>query len=134
MQGTGVGPGDMAALKTACSVSPTGLTLIGQMVTSYSVLFHVAISAMKDECGAESMARDHTRGQFGGFPGSSSGKEPTCTAEDAGDMGLIPGLVRSPGRRHSNPLLYSCQKNPMNRGAWQATIQRAGKSQTRPCN
>ena len=64
VQGTGVGPGDMAALKTACSVSPTGLTLIGQMVTSYSVLFHVAISAMKDECGVESMPRDHTRGQW----------------------------------------------------------------------
>lgn len=63
MQGTILGSGDMVALKIVCSVSPTGLTLIGQMVTSYSVLFHVAISAMKDECGAESMPRDHTTGQ-----------------------------------------------------------------------
>ena len=64
MPGTVLGSGDMAALKRVCSVSPTGLTLVGQMVTSCSVLFHVAISAMKDECAAESMPRDHTTGQW----------------------------------------------------------------------
>ena len=43
----------------------------------------------------------------------------------AGDIrveGSIPGLGRSPGRGHGNPLQYSCVENPMDRGAWQATV------------
>ena len=44
-----------------------------------------------------------------GFPGSSDGKESTC---NAGDLGLIPGLGRSPGEGHGNPLQYSCLENP----------------------
>ena len=42
---------------------------------------------------------------------------------DLRDSGLIPGLGRFPRGRHSNPLQYSCLKNPMDRGAWQATVQ-----------
>ena len=52
------------------------------------------------------------------FPGGSDCKESTC---NAGDMGLIPGLGRSPGGGHGNPLQYSCLENPMDRGAWWAT-------------
>ena len=52
-----------------------------------------------------------------GFPHSSIGKESACIA---GDLGLIPGLGRSPGERNGNPLQYSCLENPMDRGAWQA--------------
>ena len=37
---------------------------------------------------------------------------------DARDAGLIPGLARSPGEGHGNPLQYSCLGNPMDRGAW----------------
>ena len=44
-----------------------------------------------------------------GFPGSSAGKESAC---NAGDLGLIPGLGRSPGGGHGNPLQYSCPENP----------------------
>ena len=44
-----------------------------------------------------------------GFPGSSDGKELTCKA---GDLDMIPGLERSPGGGHGNPLQYSCLKNP----------------------
>ena len=44
-----------------------------------------------------------------GFPGISDGKESTC---NEGDLGLIPGLGRSPGGRHGNPLQYSCLENP----------------------
>ena len=44
-----------------------------------------------------------------GFPGSSAGKESAC---NAGDLGLIPGLGRSPGGGHGNPLQYSCLENP----------------------
>ena len=46
-------------------------------------------------------------------------------------MGLIPGLGRSPGEGHGNPLQYSCLENSMDRRAWQATVHGAAKSQTR---
>ena len=43
------------------------------------------------------------------------------------DMGLIPGSETSPGGGHGNPLQYSCLENPMDRGAWQATVHRVAK-------
>ena len=55
-----------------------------------------------------------------GFPHSSVGKESAC---NAGDLALIPGLGRSPGEGNGNLLHYSCLENPMDRGAWQATVQ-----------
>ena len=57
-------------------------------------------------------------------------KNPSATAGDLRDVGLIPELGRSPGGGHENPLQYSCLENPMDRGAWWATVQRAAKSQT----
>ena len=48
----------------------------------------------------------------------------------ARDLGLIPGLGRSPGGEHGNPLQYSCLENPMDRGAWLATVHGVAKSQT----
>ena len=63
-----------------------------------------------------------------GFPGGSDGKESACSA---GDLGSIPGLGRSPGGGHGNPLQYSCLENPMDRGAWQATVHGVAKSWTR---
>ena len=62
-----------------------------------------------------------------GFRGSSEGKESTC---DAGDMGLIPRSRRSPGGGNGNPLWYSCLGNPMDRGAWWATVHGVAKSWT----
>ena len=53
-----------------------------------------------------------------GFPGSSTGKEYAC---NAGNLGSIPGLGRSPGEGNGYPLQYSCLENSMDRGAWQAT-------------
>ena len=44
-----------------------------------------------------------------GSPGGSDSKDPTC---NVGDLGLIPGLGRSPGGGHGNPLQYSCLENP----------------------
>ena len=61
------------------------------------------------------------------FPGSSDGKESAC---NAGDSGLIPGSGRSPEGGNSNPLQYSCLENPMDRGAWWATVLRVTKSWT----
>ena len=53
-----------------------------------------------------------------GLPGSSTGKEYAC---NAGNLGSIPGLGRSPGEGNGYPLQYSCLENSMDRGAWQAT-------------
>ena len=62
-----------------------------------------------------------------GFPGSSDGKASTY---NAGDPGSIPGSERSPREGNGNPLQYSCLENPMDWGAWQATIHGITKSQT----
>ena len=58
--------------------------------------------------------------------GGSDGKESAC---NAGDPGLISGLGRTPGEGNSNPLQYSCLENPMERGAWWATVHAVSKSQ-----
>ena len=50
---------------------------------------------------------------------------------NAGDMGSISGLGRSPGEGSGNPFQYSCLGNPMDRGAWRATVHGVAKSQTR---
>ena len=64
-----------------------------------------------------------------GFPGGTSGKEPTCQCKRLKrDAGLIPRLGRYPRGGHGNPLQYSCLENPMDRGAWQATVQRVTES------
>jgi len=62
-----------------------------------------------------------------GFPDGLDSKESAC---NAGDLGSIPGLGRSPGERNGNPLQYACLGNPVDRGAWQATVHRVIKSQT----
>ena len=49
-------------------------------------------------------------------------KNPPANAEDITDPGSIPGMGRSPGGGHGNPLQYSCLENPMDRGAWWATV------------
>ena len=56
------------------------------------------------------------------------GSEVKESARNVGDMGLIPGLGRSPGEENGNPLQYSCLENPMDRGAWWATVHRVAKS------
>ena len=56
-----------------------------------------------------------------GFPGGSVVKNPPANAGEVGDAGSIPGLGRSLGGGNGNPLQYSCLRNAMDRGAWQAT-------------
>ena len=64
---------------------------------------------------------------LGGFPG---GSEVKASAPNAGDLGSIPGSGRPPGVGNGNSLQYSCLKNPMDRGAWRATVHGVAKSQT----
>ena len=63
-----------------------------------------------------------------GFPSSTVAKNPP---DNAGDTGLIPGSGRSPGVGNENPLQHSCLENPMDRGAWRATVHGDAKSWTR---
>ena len=66
---------------------------------------------------------------FLGFPGGSVVKNPPDNSGDTKDTGLISRLGRSPGEGNRNPLQYSCLENPMDRGAWWATVHRVSKSQ-----
>ena len=65
-----------------------------------------------------------------GLPWWLSGKESACNSGATGDVGSIPGSGRPLGGGHGNPLQYSCLENPMDRGAWQATVHRVAKSWT----
>ena len=51
-------------------------------------------------------------------------------AGDTGNIGLIPGSGRSPGGGHGSPLQYSCLENPVDRGAWWATVHGVSQSRT----
>ena len=66
-----------------------------------------------------------------GFPGGSDGKASAC---NVGDLGLTPWLGRSPGEGNGNLLQYSCLENPMDGGAWWATVHRVTKSRTQLSN
>ena len=55
------------------------------------------------------------------------GKESACYVGDTGDTGLIPGLGQSPGEENGNLLQHSCLGDPMDRGAWQATVHGVSK-------
>ena len=57
-------------------------------------------------------------------------KNPPANAGDARDVGLVPGWGRSPGEGNGNTLQYSCLENPMDRGAWRATVHGVTKSWT----
>ena len=62
-----------------------------------------------------------------GFPCGLPGKESAC---NAGDLGSIPGLGRSPAEGEGYPLQYACLENSMDGGAWQATVHRVSESDT----
>ena len=60
-----------------------------------------------------------------GFPGGTDGEESACYV---GDLGLIPGSGRSPGEGNDNALQYSYLENPMDKGAWRATVHGVTKN------
>ena len=66
----------------------------------------------------------------GGFPGGANGKEPTSQCRRHERHGFDPWVGKIPGGGNGFPLQYSCLENPMDRGAWWATIHRVTKSQT----
>ena len=68
-------------------------------------------------------------GEFSGAFLVAQGKESACNKGDTGDTGSISGSGRSPGGGHGNPLQYSCLENPMDRGAWRATVHGVANNQ-----
>ena len=69
--------------------------------------------------------------EFGGFPGSASGKEFACQCGKFKTCSSIIGLERSPGGENGNSLQISCLENLKDRGAWWATVHRVTQGQTR---
>ena len=67
---------------------------------------------------------------YWGFPGVTSGKEPSANSGDIRDACFIPESRRSPGGINGSPLWYPCLKNSMDRGAWQATVHGSVESDT----
>ena len=65
-----------------------------------------------------------------GFPGDAVVKNPPANAGDVRDMGSVPGLGKSPREGNGTPLQYSCEENPMDRGAWQTAVHGVTKSGT----
>ena len=106
-------------------VSPLHITQMREKWKQWQILFSwaskslwtlTAATKLKHTCSLES------------FPCGSDDKASAC---NAGDLGSMPGLGRSPGEGNGNLLQYSCLENPMDRGALQATVHRVAKSQTR---
>jgi len=93
------------------------------LIISLSFSFHFFSF---EKCALPPIQSLHTNNTLLGFSPWPSGKESTCNAGDAEDSGLIPGSGRSPGGGHGNPFQYSCLENPMDRGAWWATVHRVG--------
>ena len=69
-------------------------------------------------------------GSLWGFPGGANGKQTACQCRDMRDAGSVPGLGRSPGGGHGNPLQDSYLENPSDRGAWWTMVHRVAKSRT----
>ena len=63
-----------------------------------------------------------------GFLSGSASEESAFNAGDTGDAGLIHGLRRVPGKENGNPIQYSYLRNPLDKGAWWATVQKVTKS------
>ena len=82
-----------------------------------SVCFHVENPRLPNRVCFDTDSRE--------FPGGSDGK---ASAYKAGDQGSIPGLGRSSGEGNGNPFQYSCLENPMDRGAWEATVHGVAES------
>ena len=95
------------------SSPPTLLSARGSLLPPRAAHLHQAIAAIHTACNY--------------FPGGSDGKESAC---NAADPGLIPRSGRFPAGGHGNPLQYPCLENPMDRGAWWATVLGAAKSGT----
>ena len=105
-----------------------GLILLSVFLPSNSFLFPFGRSIAALQCPFVPAIQQNESAicvHISGFPGSSVGKESSCNAGDTGEVGSIPGLRWSPGGGYGNPLWCSGLENPMERGAWWASVQRS---------
>ena len=102
--------------------SQSGIALPVALSTTAQIFVWPAI-----ECLVRKEKKKGVFGQSSGFPGGSEGIASAC---NAGDTGSIPGSGRSPAEGNGNPLQYSCLENPMDRGAWWATVHGVAESDT----
>ena len=104
------------------SVSPlVGASLIAQLEKNLPSMQETLVWLLGQE---DPWRRDRlSTPVFLGFPGGSNSKESAC---NAGDLGLIPGLGRSPGGGHGNPLQCSCLENPHGQKSLQGRLQSMG--------
>ena len=85
-----------------------------------------SLRGLKELDMSEQLNTAHSKENTLGFPGGSGSKEFACNAQD---LGSIPGLGRSLGGEHGNPLQYSCLENHHGQGAWRATVHGVAKSE-----
>ena len=136
-------PGGSDSKESACNTRDPGLIPRSERSPGEGMAIHSSILAWRipwkeEPSGLQSMGLQRIRHNEatntfilstrykGGFPRGASGKE--FCLQNAGDMGSIPGLVRSPGGGNVNPLQYSCLGNSMDKGAWWATVHRVSKT------
>ena len=118
LPGPGIKPVSPALAGGFLTTGPPGKSCFSVYVTELSGQSHGCKGALKS-------TRPSLSIQF------MSLHEVKASACNAGDLGSIPGLGRSPGEGNGNPLQYSCLENPMDGGAWWATVHGVAKSWTR---
>ena len=118
--------GDWRLLWLFCIIWP-GLGFLHLQIESRGVLLFFSFNHAKKINNIKSDILAILECTILGFPGGSVVKNQPANTENAG---LIPGLGTSPGEGNDNPLQCYCLENPMDRGAWQATVRGVAKSQT----
>ena len=108
-----------------CSLPPLSWPLWGEFQLPFPLILGSLGLKVLDARRRIIFIRRHNKNP--GFPGGSEGKVSACNVED---LGLIPGLGRSPGEGNGNPLQYSCLENYRDGGAWWATVHWITKSRT----
>ena len=115
---------NLPAAQQCCIASPCPVSLT--LETSFPCAVSTAQSGLAPCCWCRDFPLSFPFAGALGFAGGLAVKNPPANAED---IGLIPGLGRSPGEGNDNPLQYSCLENRMDRGAWWAAVHGVGKSQ-----
>ena len=102
----------------------SGLSRVTEMVSCWAEMQYQL------SCWSFSILPAYLIGKTLAHPSGAVVKNPPAKAGDARGSDSIPGLGKSPGGGNGNPLQYSCLKNPMDRGAWQAIVHGVAKSWT----
>jgi len=103
---------------------------LGKEMATHSSVLAWRIPGMGEPGELPSIGSHRVGHNWSGLAAAVAAAEVKASACNAGDLGLIPGSGRCPGEGYGNPLQYSFLENPMNGGAWWATVHGVAKSQT----